>query len=127
MELNQITVPATNVAASVEFYKLLGLRLIVDSVPHYARFECPDGNATFSIQHTEENPQAAGIVVYFECLELDQEVDALKAKGVRFETDPTDQPWLWREARLRDPTGNSICLFYAGEYRLNPPWRVRAS
>jgi hydroxymethylpyrimidine/phosphomethylpyrimidine kinase len=34
------------------------------------------------------------------------------------------QPWLWREARLRDPFGNLICLYKAGEHRRHPPWRV---
>ena len=37
---------------------------------------------------------------------------------------PRDQPWLWREAYLRDPAGNLICLYHAGENRRNPPWRI---
>ncbi len=45
--------------------------------------------------------------------ELDAAVDALKAKGVVFEQEPVDQSWLWREARLRDPSGNQICLYQA--------------
>lgn len=125
MDLNQITVPAIDVAASVQFYELLGLQLIVNSVPRYARFECPDGHSTFSVEHVDEAPKEPGIVVYFECDDLDVAVDALKTKGVAFESDPKDQPWLWREARLRDPAGNLICLYHAGENRLNPPWRVK--
>jgi hypothetical protein len=35
-----------------------------------------------------------------------------------------DRPYLWREAVLRDPSGNRIKLYHAGENRLNPPWRV---
>jgi catechol 2,3-dioxygenase-like lactoylglutathione lyase family enzyme len=126
MDLNQITVPATDVAASVAFYRLLGLRLIVDSVPRYARFECPDGNSTLSVEHVDEKPTGHGIVIYFECAELDLEVESLKSKGITFESDPTDQSWLWREARLRDPANNAICLFRAGENRKNPPWRVNS-
>ena len=38
--------------------------------------------------------------------------------------EPTDQHWLWREAILHDPSGNKIKLYWAGENRLNPPWRV---
>jgi hydroxymethylpyrimidine/phosphomethylpyrimidine kinase len=41
MRLNQVTVPLVDYEASVAFYKLLGLRLIVDSPPRYARFEFP--------------------------------------------------------------------------------------
>jgi catechol 2,3-dioxygenase-like lactoylglutathione lyase family enzyme len=124
MDLNQVTVPSTDVAASVAFYKKLGLRLVVDSVPRYARFECPAGSSTFSVERTESISPGAGIVVYFECVNLDEVVRSLKADGIVFDTDVTDQTWLWREARLKDPSGNQICLFFAGENRKNPPWRV---
>ena len=124
MDLNQITVPATDVAASVEFYKRLGLRLIVDSVPRYARFECSNGNSTLSVERVDEIPAGPGVVIYFEDENLDVTVEQLQKVGLKFDSEPTDQPWLWREARLRDPSGNSICLFYAGVNRKNPPWRV---
>jgi predicted enzyme related to lactoylglutathione lyase len=100
------------------------LRLIVDSAPRYVRFECPDGDATFSIQHTD-NPITSETIIYFECENLDATVKQLKQAGLQFESDPTDQPWLWRQSYLRDPSGNRICLFYAGENRQNPPWRVK--
>ncbi|MGB5210486.1 MAG: VOC family protein [Gammaproteobacteria bacterium] len=124
MDLNQITVPATDVAASVDFYLVLGLRLIVDSVPRYARFECPDGNSTFSIHRVDSAPNTAGLTVYFECEDLDQVVARLREAGVEFDGPPTDQRWLWREARLQDPSGNEICLYKAGRNRRHPPWRV---
>lgn len=50
MNLNQVTIPSLDLSKSVPFYQQLGLKLIVESQPHYARFECPDGNSTFSIQ-----------------------------------------------------------------------------
>jgi hydroxymethylpyrimidine/phosphomethylpyrimidine kinase len=28
-------------------------------------------------------------------------------------------------AWLRDPAGNQLCLFRAGENRRNPPWRLK--
>ena len=46
------------------------------------------------------------------------------AAGIAFTRLPTDERWLWREARLRDPDGNVLCLFHAGENRRHPPWRV---
>jgi hypothetical protein len=64
-------------------------------------------------------------VVYFECSSLDEQVAALQAKGIQFTQEPRDEKWLWREARLLDPAGNAICLYHAGENRLNPPWRVK--
>ncbi|HAF77229.1 MAG TPA: glyoxalase/bleomycin resistance/extradiol dioxygenase family protein [Maribacter sp.] len=124
MNLNQVTVPSLNVENAIRFYEKLGLKLIVKSLPNYARFECPDGNATFSIHLTETLPQGDGVYVYFECEDLDAHVASLKENGIQFEKEPTDERWLWKEARLKDPDGNQLILFFGGENRLNPPWRV---
>ena len=124
MNLNQITVPSLDLTKSIPFYKELGLNLIVKALPNYARFECPDGNSTFSLHQTNELPKGKGIYVYFECENLDEYVENLKQKGNQFDTEPTDEKWLWREARLKDIDGNQLILFYAGENRLNPPWRI---
>ncbi|OJJ21223.1 bleomycin resistance protein [marine bacterium AO1-C] len=123
MNLNQITVSTQDISQSVAFYKTLGLELIVDS-PHYARFLVPEGKATFSVSLTKEPIQSGGTTVYFECENLDAKVEELVAKGLDFTELPTDKRWLWREAHLLDPAGNVICLYYAGENRVNPPWRV---
>ena len=125
MNLNQVTIYSNKVTESVEFYKKLGLRLIVDSIPRYARFECPNGDSTISLHESNEFSPKSNIVLYFECEDLDEEVNRLKILGLKFETEIIDQTWLWREAYLKDPNGNKICLFYAGENRLNPPWRVK--
>lgn len=125
MNLNQVTLPAVDLPRSVRFYQTLGLKLIVDS-PHYARFECPDGDATFSLHAVDGEALANPALIYFECSDLDQRVADLKASGIEFDSDPQDQRWLWREARLRDPSGNPVCLYFAGENRKNPPWRVNA-
>lgn len=47
MNLNQVTLPSTDLYVAVDFYKKLGLQLIVDALPGYTRFVCPDGNSTF--------------------------------------------------------------------------------
>lgn len=126
MNLNQITVPSLDVEKAISFYETLGLRLIVKSLPHYARFECPDGNSTFSLHQTDQLPEGDGVYVYFECEDLDERVEYLKMKGIQFDLEPTDQRWLWREARLKDIDGNQLILYYAGENRLNPPWRIES-
>ena len=122
MNLNQVTLPAQDYDASVDFYRRLGLRQIVDSPGRYARFECP-GGATLSI-HVEEGRQAGDAVICLESGELDAWVARLQAEGIHFETGPEDQRWGWREAHLRDPAGNRLCLYHAGEYRRFPPWRI---
>jgi catechol 2,3-dioxygenase-like lactoylglutathione lyase family enzyme len=124
MNLNQITVPSLDLAKSIPFYEKLGLKLIVKSLPHYARFECPNGNSTFSLHQTDKLPEGGGVFVYFECENLDEHVKNLKQKGFEFELEPTDQRWLWREARLKDLDKNQLILYYAGDDRLNPPWRI---
>lgn len=121
MDLNQITVPCTDYEKSVEFYKALGLLQIVDSPPRYARFETRTGT-TFSIHNGE--PSESGIVIYFEAHDVDAEVERLKAGGLVFDSEPTDKEWLWREAYLRDPAGNRICIYHAGENRRFPAWRI---
>lgn len=124
MNLNQITVPACDLSKAIPFYEKLGLTLIVKSLPHYARFTCPNGTSTFSLQHTNKLPQDEGITIYFECEDLDEYVKKLKQEGIGFDTDPTDKEWLWREASLKDMDGNKLILYYAGENRLNPPWKI---
>jgi len=124
MNLNQVTVYTAKPLETAEFFTKLGLILIVDSLPRYARFECPDGDSTLSINIADDRPASNDIVLYFECEDLDEEVIRLKSLGLEFDEDPTDRDWLWRQAYLRDPNGNRLCLFRAGENRKNPPWRV---
>ncbi|MFA9389308.1 MAG: VOC family protein [Prolixibacteraceae bacterium] len=124
MNLNQVTVPSIDLSIAIPFYEKLGLILIVSSTINYARFECPDGDSTFSIHKLEHLHPGPGIVVYFEEENLDEKVKQLQELGVKFSLLPTDQPWLWREAHLTDPDGNKIILFHAGENRKNPPWRL---
>ena len=124
MNLNQVTIPSIDVKKSIEFYKTLGLELIVEALPHYARFECPDGEATFSIHLVQELSTAEGVVVYFEENNLDNYVNDLVKAGIEFDEMPEDRNWLWREARLKDPDGNKLIIYHAGENRKNPPWRI---
>lgn len=124
MNLNQVTLPVSDFDRSVAFYRDMGFTLIVHAPPRYARFECPDGDSTFSI-HTVEHPvSTTGLVVYFECADLDARVERLIASGFEFTKLPADERWLWREARLSDPSGNVLCLYWAGDNRRNPPWRI---
>ena len=127
MDLNQVTLPSTDVARSAAFYRALGFTQIVSSLPSYARFECPVGTATFSLHQVASVPENSGVVVYFECVDLDATYRQLTKQGFVFDAPPTDQRWLWREAYLRDPDGTVICLYRAGDARRNPPWRLSAS
>lgn len=125
MNLNQVTLPVTDVERSIAFYLKLGQRLIVKALPRYARFECPEGDATFSVHKVDEMAKEPHTIIYFEVAELDDTVNKLVAEGIQFDELPHDTTWLWREARLKDPDGNRLIIYYAGDNRKNPPWRVQ--
>lgn len=122
VNLNQVTLPATDLVASNRFYRAMGFTQIVQS-DHYSRFECDNG-ATFSLHQVDQPVADHGVVVYFETGQLDTVHAELVRQGFEFLSAPSDQRWGWREARLRDPDGNQICLFHAGQNRRHPPWRV---
>jgi len=125
--LNQVTVTGTNYERSVDFYRRLGLSQIVDSPENgYARFETA-GGVTFSVQIDPDEKIIATTAIYLECDDLDERVEQLARSGIAFEHGPRNQPWMWREARLRDPDGNIIFFYKAGENRRFPPWRMQES
>jgi len=77
-----------------------------------------------SIHAAEPGEITTGTVIYFEVDDVDETVATLKAAGAQFDTEPTDESWLWREARLTDPAGNRLCIYHAGDNRRFPPWRI---
>jgi catechol 2,3-dioxygenase-like lactoylglutathione lyase family enzyme len=122
LPLNEITIDCNDLAESSAFYQTLGFRLTLDDpTGDTARLAAPDGTA---LSLHRRQPVSTGAVLYFENPTLDEWVARLTDDGVTFEQTPTDQSWGWREARLRDPSGNPICLFSTGANRRFPPWRV---
>ena len=100
--------------------------MIVKSLPYYARFECPEGNTTFSLHQIETSPKESNVWIYFEVNNPDEYVKQLISKGIQFEEMPNDKPWLWRESRLKDLDNNQIIIYYAGDNRKNPPWKIKS-
>jgi catechol 2,3-dioxygenase-like lactoylglutathione lyase family enzyme len=124
MNLNQVTIPSRDVVQAIDFYKKLGLKLIVHTHDAYARFECPEGDSTFSIHQVVDLPTGSGVIVYFEVLDVPKTIKRLAEQGIAIDELPKNQPWLWTEASLKDPDGNTIIIYHAGENRKNPPWRI---
>lgn len=122
MRLNHVTLPTDDLAASIGFYQALGLRLIVRAAPRYARFAVDD-LSTLSVEVTGDG-RAGTAEIFLHCDSVDADVDAAVARGLVFDTLPTDQSYLWRTATLRDPSGNRIVLFTAGTNQHFPPWRL---
>ena len=130
MRLSHVLIHCADVERSLVFYRGLGLvPLVLDHLPEgtlrYARLCMPDGDATVSLELGA--PQGNSVVVYFECEDLEQRAAALTAAGYVFAEPPSTKPWLWRESLLLDPDGHRLCLFQAGPYRLDPPWRLASS
>ena len=128
IRLNQVTLGATNMAASVSFYQSLGLTLIVDSAPRYVRFEFPDPStggepATLSLHSVEDGwtPASDWPLIYFEVDDLDA---FIAGSGVSPLAAPEMKSYDWEEADILDPAGNRIRLFKAGKARRFPDWRI---
>ena len=128
LRLNQVTLGAIDFAASVLFYQRLGLTLIVDSAPRYARFEFPipkDGSepATLSLHSVEDGWTAPADwpLIYFEVDNVSAFLRDAKLEPLNL---PEMKDYLWEEADILDPSGNRIRIFNAGTARRFPPWRV---
>src|SRR5688500_2817687 len=116
MNLNHVSMPASDMEASIAFYTRLGCRLIVRS-KRYARFACSTGNSTFSLAFAPESGKGRQVVVYFECDDLIARVYELQRRGAPVIEALTEQPWNWWEGKVEDPAGNMICLFSKGQQR----------
>lgn len=128
LHLNQVTLGAIDFAASVYFYRRLGLRLIVDSAPRYVRFEFPDppeggAPATLSLHEVGDDwaPPTDWPLIYFE---VDDITAYLAERGIQTLAPPEMMPYQWEEADILDPSGNRIRLFTAGSIRRFPDWRL---
>jgi hydroxymethylpyrimidine/phosphomethylpyrimidine kinase len=128
LRLNQVTLGAKDMAASVSFYERLGLTLIVDAAPRYVRFEFPDPPdggepATLSLHGVDPDWTAPTNwpLIYFE---VDDIAAFLDDAGVTPITEPELKSYAWEEVDIHDPSGNPIRIFKAGKARRFPDWRI---
>ncbi len=128
LRLNQVTLGAIDMAESIVFYQRLGLTLIVDSAPRYARFEFPtppNGGepATLSLSGAEKGwtaPEGYPLIY----LEVDDVETFLKDCALTALSPPEMKSYLWHEADILDPSGNRLRIYTAGKARRFPPWRI---
>jgi hydroxymethylpyrimidine/phosphomethylpyrimidine kinase len=121
--LNHVTLPAADYEASTAFYRLLGCTQIVAAPPRYARFEAP-GGMTLSIEVRDPVDAPSTTEYFFQCADVDAEVERLIGQGMKFDAMPVDRDYLWRVAEARDPHGNLIRFYETDEIRRYPPWRI---
>lgn len=119
-----IEIVASDLARSLEFYRLLGLAVPQAEGPH-VEVELPGGTRLlFDTEDTMAGmhpgwtpPTSVGRVALAFGLESAEQVDALYGRlteaGHRGSLQPFDAPWGQRYATVADPDGTSVDLFAA--------------
>ena len=122
LEFNHAMIYTSDYPRALRFYRdLFGFKLIEEYPGGYGRLQSPGGRATIAL-HTLEpgqrmDPRHDSIRLYFEIEALDAFCERLAGQGVSFDQKPTDMPWGWRHAYLRDPDGHDLSLYWAGGKR----------
>jgi catechol 2,3-dioxygenase-like lactoylglutathione lyase family enzyme len=116
VQLDGLTLAVTSVKRSLKFYsEILGFTTVIDAVPDFAMVRVGGrGGRTIgllSLKHAVGKnakrvtpAMRAGAHVELSTSDLDGLYEKLKARGVKFDGPPHDEPWE-RQASARDPDG----------------------
>jgi len=97
-----ITFPVSDLKRAVSFYeKILGLEK-TDEWPNYVEFNVGGVQFGFEPHGTLE--------IFLLVDDVDKAYQELKAKGVKFITEPKDMHWGARAAVFMDPDGNKFTI-----------------
>lgn len=97
-----ITFPVSDLKKAAAFYEnALGLRK-TGEWPNYATFDV--GGVQFGLESSRR------FEIFLLVDDVDKAYQDLKAKGVRFITEPKDQHWGARAATFMDPDGNKFTI-----------------
>ncbi len=120
-ELNAIGIVASNLGASIAFYRLLGVDLPEDgqghieaTLPSGVRFMLDAEEVVKSFRPDWERATGNQLALAFECAtpaEVDERYEQTTAAGFVGEKEPWDAFWGQRYAQLRDPDGVPVDLF----------------
>jgi len=121
-ELNAIGIVVSDMAASIRFYRLLGLDL--PETPDEGHVEAPEPNGTRLMLDSEEvvksflpewsRETGNQVSLAFECgspADVDQVYARVIGGGFEGEKEPWDAFWGQRYALLRDPDGVEVNLY----------------
>jgi len=73
----------------------------------YLRFECPAGEATFSVEHVDVVPRDEKVTIYFETGDLDDECTRLQNAAIEVDHMPADMPGYGARRDYVIPTGTT--------------------
>ena len=120
-ELNAIGIVSSDLAASIAFYRLLGVDFpeegeghIEATLPSGARFMLDSEDVVKSFRPDWTREVGNQLALAFQCASP-TEVDELHARakdaGLNAEREPWDAVWGQRYAQLRDPDGVPVDLY----------------
>ena len=125
-ELNAIGIVVSDMAASIRFYRLLGLDLpdtpeeghVEASMPGGTRLMLDSEEVLRSFRPDWSRQTGNQVSLAFECsspAEVDDVYARMTGGGFEGEKEPWDAFWGQRYAQLRDPDGVSVDLYAALE------------
>jgi uncharacterized glyoxalase superfamily protein PhnB len=120
-ELNAIGIVSSDLAASIAFYRLLGVDFPEDgeghieaTLPSGTRFMLDAEEVVLSFRPDWTRETGNQLALAFECsspAEVDELHAQARAAGFNAENEPWDAFWGQRYAQLRDPDGVPVDLF----------------
>ena len=110
VRLGYVTLRVRDVAVTRDWYaRNLGLRDVVRR-ERFALLADEDG-PRLGLHEGEPVVHAARMQLHFLVEDVDTLYGALRARGVLFESPPTNKPYGFRVATLRDPDGHAVELY----------------
>lgn len=120
-ELNAIGIVSANLAASISFYRLLGVDFpeegeghVEATLPNGLRLMLDTQEVVESFRPDWERATGNQLALAFECAspaEVDETYEQVTAAGFVGDKEPWDAFWGQRYAQLRDPDGVPVDLF----------------
>lgn len=102
--IENLTIKVTDLKRAVSFYgNILGLKKR-DEWSNYATFNIGD-----IMLGLDPDPKGE-LGIFMRVANVDEEYKTLKEKGVQFLTEPKNQYWGGRTAKLVDPDGNKFII-----------------
>jgi catechol 2,3-dioxygenase-like lactoylglutathione lyase family enzyme len=110
VRLGHVTLRVRDVATARDWYAHnLGLRDVAWR-EHFVLMEAEDG-PRLGLRAGEPVADPERVQLHFEVADVDTLYDALRGRGVAFDSPPTNKPWGFRVATLRDPDGHTVELY----------------
>jgi catechol 2,3-dioxygenase-like lactoylglutathione lyase family enzyme len=110
VRLGYLTLRVRDVAVARDWYAHnLGLRDVVRR-ERFALMSDDDG-PRLGLHEGEPVAHAGSVRLHFLVEDVDTLHGALRARGIQFESPPTNMPWGFRVAILRDPDGHTVELY----------------